>query len=306
MSQAPHDLRATAVDAIATVVARAGLAPTSSEVVAEGGSVVVRLDGTGLVARASTHTAAVRADPAAWYAREVAVARALAHEGADVVAPARVVDPGPYAVGRVVVSLWEDAGDDPQRPTPAETGLALARLHEASERLPDDVAATLPVLAPVLDQTASCLDVLARAGTLDDTDMTMLRDEHTDVVALMADAVTDQPLVVVHGDAHPGNLVRSADRWLWLDLEEVCRAPVLWDLATLRRSRATDGRAALAAYARARGMPEPSDAELAPMLRARQLLVAAWACAASVSGPALFSAQAEAALSELRAQPASP
>lgn len=258
MSRAPRDLRATALHAIATVVARAGLAPTSSEVVAEGGSVVVRLDGTGLVARASTHTAAVRADPATWYAREVAVARALAHEDADVVAPARAVDPGPYAVG------------------------------------------------PVLDQTASCLDVLAQAGTLDDTDMTMLRDEHTDVVALMADAVSDQPLVVLHGDAHPGNLVRSADRWLWLDLEEVCRGPVLWDLATLRRSRATDGRAALAAYARARGVPEPSDAEIAPMLRARRLLVATWACAASVSGPTLFSAQAEAALSELRAQPASP
>ena len=78
----------------------------------------------------------------------------------------------------------------------------------------------------------------------------------------------EQPL---HGDAHPGNLLATADGWVWADLEDTCRGPRAWDLACLRATSRLDGRAALAA------VPDPpDDDELAPFLQLRALHAAAW------------------------------
>lgn len=76
---------------------------------------------------------------------------------------------------------------------------------------------------------------------------------------------------VLHGDAHPGNLVATPAGWRWIDLEETCRGPVRWDLAVLRGTRRLDGAAAVAAYALALGLPPVADAELADLLALRRL-----------------------------------
>jgi thiamine kinase-like enzyme len=37
---------------------------------------------------------------------------------------------------------------------------------------------------------------------------------------------------VLHGDAHPGNLLPTAQGLLWIDFEDACRGPLEWDYAT--------------------------------------------------------------------------
>ncbi|HEY0388647.1 MAG TPA: phosphotransferase [Gaiellales bacterium] len=41
------------------------------------------------------------------------------------------------------------------------------------------------------------------------------------------------PVQAIHGDASISNLLRAGGRLLWNDLEDVCRGPVLWDVAGL-------------------------------------------------------------------------
>ena len=38
---------------------------------------------------------------------------------------------------------------------------------------------------------------------------------------------------VLHGDAHPGNVIVGPEGPLWLDFEEVCRGSAAWDYATI-------------------------------------------------------------------------
>jgi hypothetical protein len=81
----------------------------------------------------------------------------------------------------------------------------------------------------------------------------------------------DGELGVLHGDAHPGNLLATPAGWRWADLEDTSRGPRGWDVACLRATSRLDGRAAVDA------LPDPvSDAELAPFSWLRALHVGAW------------------------------
>jgi hypothetical protein len=91
----------------------------------------------------------------------------------------------------------------------------------------------------------------------------------------------DGPPQPLHGDAHPGNLLRTSAGWVWADLEDTCRGPVGWDLACLRRTSRLDGRAAVGAMPGA-----PTDEELAPFAWLRALHAAAWWFVHAVRVPA--------------------
>ncbi|MEV4075647.1 phosphotransferase family protein [Nonomuraea fuscirosea] len=52
---------------------------------------------------------------------------------------------------------------------------------------------------------------------------------------------TGRAAQVVHGDAHPGNLLATPAGPLWNDFEECMSAPVGWDLACLSRTTRLDG-----------------------------------------------------------------
>jgi hypothetical protein len=77
--------------------------------------------------------------------------------------------------------------------------------------------------------------------------------------------------MTLHGDTHPGNLLRTADGLVWADLEDTSRGPRGWDLACLRGTARLDGRAAVDA------LPDPmTDEELSPFVWLRALHAAAW------------------------------
>jgi Ser/Thr protein kinase RdoA (MazF antagonist) len=105
--------------------------------------------------------------------------------------------------------------------------------------------------------------------------------------------------IVLHGDAHAGNLLRCGDRWLWTDLEEACRGPLEWDLAVLGQDR-PDPDAAVRAYATAARVPAPSAEELAPWRRARRLEGTVWVLGMAHQNPDRYAGKAAAMLASLR------
>jgi hypothetical protein len=250
------------------------------EVLSSRGNVIVHLRPAPVVARVATLTAWTRRDPFSWLAHEVAVAGYAAGHAGPVVAPTALADPGPHWGNGLAVSLWDWVPPSPGRPAPAEVGAALAGLHLAAAGFPGE----LPVLSPLRAQISEGLDALEREEMLDRAVLAALRDRHAGILAEL-DGRTG-PTLVLHGDAHAGNLLlaggaasgtRSGSGWLWMDLEETCRGPREFDLAVLVRGLPADhAAAALAAYSEVTGTPLPGPEALAWFDRARELEGAVW------------------------------
>lgn len=95
-----------AVEAAVSVARGVGLRCTEPAVLSARGNALVHLAPAPVVARVSTLTAWTRRDPAEWLGREVAVAATAATRGGPVVAPTALVDPGPYWVDGLALTLW--------------------------------------------------------------------------------------------------------------------------------------------------------------------------------------------------------
>ena len=163
----------------------------------------------------------------------------------------------------------------------------MARLHIAAAGFPGE----LPVLAPLRAQISDALAALERQRVLEPGVLTALRDRHAEILAGL-DGIGG-PKLVLHGDAHPGNLLWSPAGWLWTDLEETCRGPRAFDLAVLVRGQdAADAATALAAYADVTGDPLPEPGELAWFDWARALEGAVWTAAMAHQYPARYAERA--------------
>jgi hypothetical protein len=307
--------------AAVSVAREQGLPGDDPEVLSSRGNVLVRLRPAPVVARVATLTAWTRSDPFRWLANEVAVAGYAARSGGPVVAPTALADPGPHWSNGLAVSLWNWVPTSPGSPEPADVGAALGRLHLAAAGFPGE----LPVLSPLREQISDGLDALERERVLDRAVLTALRDRHAEILADL-DGVTG-PALVLHGDAHAGNLLRPAAAsaptasrparpadpgpaarahaataapgpgWLWVDLEETCRGPREFDLAVLIRGLAAEDRAAaLEAYAEVTGIALPEPAVLARFGRARELEGAVWTLGMAHQFPARYREPARALL----------
>jgi hypothetical protein len=253
---------AAAVGAARAVAAAHGLRTDEARVLHDGANVVLDLGPAPVVARVATLTARVRADVRVPFGREVALATALRVAGAAVVPPSDLLPPGPHEHAGTVLSFWRRLDVLPDRPTPQDAGRALAALHEVLSTLP---APPTPPLDTPLDDLAA---FAARGAEW------QVPDGQLDALARRLDALRPRlggEVRALHGDPHPGNLLATADGWIWGDLEDTCTGPVEWDLACLRGTRRLDGRAALDAFPGA-----PSDEELAPYLELRRLHAAVW------------------------------
>lgn len=280
------------------VAGELGLPTTDPRVLSERGNLLVHLAPAPVLARVATLTAWTRRDPAAWLAREVAVAGWAAARGGPVVAPSALVPPGPHHAGGFVLTFWEHRVTVPRRAHGTELGAALARLHIAADGHPG-----LPWLAPVREQVDDALHALERDRVLDGDLLVALQARHADVLAGLAGAGSAD--IVLHGDAHAGNLLccagpGGADEWLWSDLEETCTGPPEWDLAVLAGGPGADATAVLAGYAEVAGRPIPRPAELAPFRRARELEAAVWLLAMAHLHPERYRALAAERLAALR------
>jgi len=116
------------------------------------------------------------------------------------------------------------AVDRERRPTAEEAGRALAALHTQLRSCPVE----LPMLGPPFADIGAVVTAPDLAG-LDRADAEQLGRE----AAALRERLLPHPgpagppaAQVLHGDAHPGNLVATPARWRWIDLEETCRGPV--------------------------------------------------------------------------------
>lgn len=265
---------------VARLGRRLGLPVDDLRVLSARGNLLVHLAPAPVLARAVTLTAATRADPASWVAREIGVSAWAAARGGPVAPPTALVDPGPHDVDGLVVGLMEFRASTPGRAEGRELGEALADLHAATAGYPGE----LPWLAPAHEQVT---DALRRAAAwLPAATTAALHAHHAAVLAALAGSAP----VVLHGDAHAGNLLRGGSGWFWVDLEETSLGPPEWDLAVL------DDPAAVAAYA-ARTGREPAD--LGPFRAARELEAVAWLQVMARQFPARYRQAAEERLAAL-------
>jgi hypothetical protein len=283
------------VAAAVALARRLGLPADDPVVLSSRGNLLVHYAPAPVVARVATLTASTRRDPFAWLAREVAVAAHVAGRGGPVVAPTAVVDPGPYREDGFAISLWQHVVAAPGVPEAAQAGVALARLHHAARDCPADIGD----LAPVTEQISDALDTLERESLVDSSVVALLRSAHADVLAELA-AGGGEP-IVLHGDAHTGNLLAVDESgWLWTDLEETSRGPAEWDLAVLAgRDGRGGGLPALRAYAAEAGTTPIDIGRLAPFHRARALEGAVWTLCVAHLFPSRYAQTARDQLAEV-------
>jgi Ser/Thr protein kinase RdoA (MazF antagonist) len=263
---------------------RLGLPVATPAVLANRGNLLLRYAPAPVVARVATLSAWSRHTPSLWLAREISVAGYVAAAGGPVVPPCRSVDPGPYLQDGFAISLWEFAAGSRARPGAAEVGAALAGLHLAAAGCP----AELGELTPGREQISEGIDALERDVVLGPEAIAALRAGHRRLL----DQLPDRPALVLHGDAHAGNLMAAAGGWQWIDLEETCRGPAEWDLVCVADQAGPAAPAALRAYADAIGRPVPTAVELAPFHELRMLEAVVWTNCMAHLHPARYQDQA--------------
>ncbi|HEX6346791.1 aminoglycoside phosphotransferase family protein [Umezawaea sp.] len=249
------ELTRRGVRAAVAVAGSLGLRASDPVVLRDVSNLLVHLRPAPVVARVATSTALARVDVAEHFRRAVDVTAYLAGRGVPVVGPPDEVPAGPFTHDGMVVSFAEWVAHDPTW-VPTDFAPRLADLHAELRSYPGP----LPDRGPLADIDAARAGWTRPADQLDS--FTAVRDAL--VERWPADEV--QPL---HGDAHPGNLLMTANGPVWNDFEDTWRGPVTWDLACLALTGRLDGMAAASGYPVPRG-------GLAFPLRLRRLHAAGW------------------------------
>jgi len=178
---------------------------------------VYRLPRAGAVVRIATSSAMAHRVP-----KVVEVARWLAARDIPAVRLLPGV-PAPVSAGGALATVWADAGPGaPPAPTAAELGAALRRLHAVTPPRPQ-----LPRWDPLDDVRRRMSD----AEALPAADRAFLEELAGRVAEGLRTVRYRLPPVVIHGDAHLGNLIRRPDGQVVLcDFDSVSIGPAEWDL----------------------------------------------------------------------------
>ena len=159
-------------------------------------------------------------------ALEIALARRLAAVGSPVVTPEARVEPRVYDGDGFAITFWTyyEAASQAQLPA-AEYADALHRLHAGMSR--------------VLIQTPHFLDRVADAERLvaNSERTPALNEEDRDLLVATLRGVGHEVQrrsgaeQLLHGEPHPGNILRTSDGSRFIDFETCCRGPVEFDVA---------------------------------------------------------------------------
>ena len=242
----------------------AGLDADDAVLLRFGENAIYRLPGCSAVGRVGRSVSAAR--------KEVNVARWLAGHGY----PAGRVLPDieqPVIIEDTPVTFWEYIEDNGEAVSSAEFGKILHDLHA----LPHPSDFTLPDFAP-MPKVEKRLEELS--GQLPDADLQFLRHRYEKVSADFEEIEFVLPPGPIHGDAHPGNIMRPTGGPLTLiDFEDFAFGPREWDAAVLSVRHQAFGWASDAeyrAYTDAYGF-DPIDWSGFPVLRAaRELNMTTW------------------------------
>lgn len=265
--------------AAVNVAREAGIEVLRPRVLSNDQNLLVHLSPAPVVARVATRIAWSRPDPAAWLAREVAVATHAARNGAPVVPPTQLANPGPHRRDGYDLTLWTYVAASDELASEAQVGEALALLHLSLDDFP---RTALPDRLPVHAQIDNGLSALERDHVVEGATIQALRDLHSKVSKELGGVEGTNG--VLHGDAHPWNLLRTDAGWRWIDLEETGFGPREFDLAVLA-TKVRDVDTALFRYAATMGRPVFPKEVLKPFQRIRELETVVWGLGMAVFDP---------------------
>lgn len=263
---------APAMRALKEACAAVGLAFDGAEPIRLAENQIWRLPGQQVVVRIARSGQESAAE------REVRVARWLGENGIRAV---RLIDvPQPVVADSRPTTFWQEL---PAHEHGSHTDVAqlLRRLHGL----------------PVPDFEFGYLDPFVRiperlevAVALEESDRAWLRGLQQDLVAAWADRPAGLADCAIHGDAWPGNLVRTASGPLMIDLERFSLGPPEWDLVSTAVRARTTGAVTDAEYeefcvAYGYDVTEWDGYEI--LAGARELRVATYACPACCQQPEL-------------------
>ena len=157
---------------------------------------------------------------------EVEVARRLAETGSPLASLDPRVEPRVHVRDGFVVTLWTYYGRASHRGVePAAYAHALERLH-AGMRQADLIA---PHFTDRVTEAQSLVGNDAQTPDLQDADRELL----SGTLRKLTWAIGQRDAVeqLLHGEPHPGNLLRTKNGLLFTDLETCCRGPVEFDVA---------------------------------------------------------------------------
>ncbi|MEO3861339.1 aminoglycoside phosphotransferase family protein [Acrocarpospora sp. B8E8] len=152
----------------------------------------------------------------------VEMTRWLHHHGFPTVTPLPVQQP--ITVGEWTATFWTYIAVDEQSvaPSSSDLGALLRALHELPAP-PVDLLATNPLGSLLADLSRS--DLTLPVGQHD-----WLREQGRRLLAEYESAALPLGQGMIHGDAHPGNLLASGGRYLMIDWDSISYGPRAQDL----------------------------------------------------------------------------
>jgi Ser/Thr protein kinase RdoA (MazF antagonist) len=160
---------------------------------------------------------------------EVKVARRLAETGAPLATLDPRVEPRVYEQDDFAVTLWTYyEALPPHDIAPGEYAGALARLH-AGMRQADLTGDWLPHFMNRVDEAQHLVDDPTNNPEIAGADRELLGTTLRTMSRAIIDRGASEQLL--HGEPHPGNVLRTRDGLLFVDLETCCRGPVEFDIA---------------------------------------------------------------------------
>ena len=157
---------------------------------------------------------------------EVEVARRLAETDSPIASLDPRVEPRVYVRDGFVITLWTYYEPvSPRDVAPAEYAQAIERLHAGMRHV--DVMA--PHFTDRVAEAQWLVDSRARTPDLRDADRELLSPTLRKLT--WAIGQRDAAEQLLHGEPHPGNLLRTKYGLLFADLETCCRGPVEFDVA---------------------------------------------------------------------------
>ena len=157
---------------------------------------------------------------------EVELAQRLAKTESPVAALEPRVEPHVYVYDGFVVTLWTYYEPVPPRAVaPVEYAHALERLHAGMRQI--DV--TTPHFTDRVAEAQWLVGSRDHTPALADADRELL----SNTLRSLRRAITDRGAAeqLLHGEPHPGNVLRTKKGLLFVDLETCCRGPVEFDIA---------------------------------------------------------------------------
>jgi Ser/Thr protein kinase RdoA (MazF antagonist) len=212
-----------AVAACRAVAAACGLRVDDAVVLNDSNRLAVHLQPCDVLARVALRA---RQNGAEF---EVEVARRLAETGAPLATLDSRVEPRVYEQDDFAVTLWtyyEPA--PPHNIAPDEYASALERLH-AGMRQVELTGNWLPHFTDRVDEAQRLVDDPTDNPQIAGADRELLGTTLRTMRREIIDRGASEQLL--HGEPHPGNVLRTSGGLLFIDLETCCRGPIEFDIA---------------------------------------------------------------------------